>query len=113
MRSNNKSSAAPPPHADGLLVGVDIGGTKTAVVVCADLPKVLWREEFQTLPENGPTHALEQIVRLIDRGVASVGGGVRAIGVSCGGPLDRVSGVIQSPPNLPTWDNVPIKSYLE
>lgn len=113
MLSNNKAGAAPSLRADGLLVGVDIGGTKTAVVISAELPFVLWREEFQTLPENGPMHALEEIVHLIGRGLASVGGSVRAIGVSCGGPLDRTSGVIQSPPNLSSWDNVAIKAFLE
>jgi glucokinase len=35
------------------------------------------------------------------------------MGVSCGGPLDRIQGIVQSPPNLPTWDNVPIKAILE
>jgi glucokinase len=35
------------------------------------------------------------------------------LGVSCGGPLDRVQGIIQSPPNLPSWNEVPIKAILE
>jgi glucokinase len=35
------------------------------------------------------------------------------MGVSCGGPLDRIKGIIQSPPNLSTWDEVPIKAILE
>jgi glucokinase len=30
------------------------------------------------------------------------------IGISCGGPLDSVKGMIYSPPNLPGWDDVPI-----
>jgi glucokinase len=34
------------------------------------------------------------------------------IGVSCGSPLDRVAGVIQAPPNLPTWIDVPIVDAL-
>jgi glucokinase len=38
---------------------------------------------------------------------------IKRIGVSCGGPLDRIQGVIQSPPNLPTWDSVPIKATME
>ncbi len=33
--------------------------------------------------------------------------------MSCGGPLDRVSGTIQAPPNLATWIDVPIKAILE
>jgi glucokinase len=31
---------------------------------------------------------------------------LRAIGISCGGPLDSRKGIIQSPPNLPGWDDV-------
>lgn len=38
---------------------------------------------------------------------------IKALGVSCGGPLDRILGVIQSPPNLPTWVDVPIRQILE
>ena len=29
-----------------------------------------------------------------------------AIGISCGGPLDSKTGIIQSPPNLPGWDSI-------
>jgi len=35
------------------------------------------------------------------------------IGISCGGPLDPVHGIIQSPPNLPTWKDIPICRILE
>jgi glucokinase len=38
---------------------------------------------------------------------------IARLGVSCGGPLDRVKGIIQRPPNLSTWDDVPIKAILE
>ncbi len=38
---------------------------------------------------------------------------VQAIGVSCGSPLDEINGVIQSPPNLPAWIDVPITAILE
>lgn len=96
-----------------LLVGVDIGGTKTAVVLCSDPPHTIWRTEFPTRPEEGPAHALATIVRLIQRGLSETGAEPKCIGVSCGGPLDRVHGIIQRPPNLPTWDNVPVKALLE
>ena len=36
-----------------------------------------------------------------------------ALGVSCGGPLDSATGTIYAPPNLPTWDAVPLKALLE
>jgi glucokinase len=105
------------PRASGekTWIGVDIGGTKTAVVLCAQPPKILARIEFPTLPEQGPERALELIKKTIQelirdhrRGI----GKLEAIGVSCGGPLDRVAGIIQAPPNLSTWVDVPICSIL-
>ena len=97
-----------------MLVGIDIGGTKTAVVLAEDPIRILFREEFPTLPDLGPEHAIDKIQQLIESGL-SIHGRTSAfrLGVSCGGPLDRIRGVIQSPPNLPTWVDVPIKSILE
>jgi glucokinase len=40
-------------------------------------------------------------------------GSLDGIGVSCGGPLDTRAGLVQSPPNLPGWDDVPITAELE
>lgn len=36
----------------------------------------------------------------------------RAIGISCGGPLDEENGIILSPPNLPGWDEVHITQMM-
>lgn len=97
-----------------MLVGVDIGGTKTAVVLAENPMRILYREEFPTLPNLGPGHALEKIHELITAGLNRHDRpSVFRIGVSCGGPLDRVRGIIQSPPNLATWENVPVKDILE
>jgi glucokinase len=97
-----------------MLVGVDIGGTKTAVVLADNPTHILYREEFPTLPSLGPDHAIEKIQEKIDAGIrhCAQSAGFR-IGVSCGGPLDRVRGIIQSPPNLVSWANIPIKEILE
>ena len=96
--------------------GVDIGGTKTAVVLSSAPPVMLRRVVFPTEPANGPAPALKRIVStmkmaLFERGLAA--SDLQSIGVSCGSPLDPIGGIIQSPPNLPTWENVPIKSILE
>ena len=102
--------------SSGLLVGLDIGGTKTAVVLSDDPPCVLGRLAFATEPQRGPRAAWERIVASIHDTLESKGRSrneIAAIGVSCGGPLDPVRGVIQGPPNLPGWDDVPIKEWLE
>ncbi|HKR26773.1 MAG TPA: ROK family protein [Acidobacteriaceae bacterium] len=96
-----------------VLVGVDIGGTKTAVVLSKSPPEVIWRSQFPTRPDLGPDQAVEKIVGLICQGLTQTAAAPASIGVSCGSPLDRVAGVIQRPPNLDSWDNVPIKDILE
>lgn len=102
--------------SDRVWVGVDVGGSKTAVVLSNSTPIVQARREFPTLPNKGPDRALQLIKAGIRELLAEQGQNesvLHGIGVSCGGPLDRVVGVIQSPPNLPTWVDVPIKSILE
>ncbi|HZC43581.1 MAG TPA: ROK family protein, partial [Acidobacteriaceae bacterium] len=99
-----------------LWIGVDIGGTKTAVVLCSEPPAILRRVEFPTLPEHGPDHALGLIRQAIYQMIQThelCPGQIEAIGISCGGPLDRKRGLVQSPPNLPGWNNVPIVDILK
>ncbi len=105
-----------PAAGGGVWIGVDIGGTKTAVVLSSEPPKILARIEFPTLPEQGPNRALDLIKSAIKELIRRRGPEapeLAAIGISCGGPLDRIAGVIQSPPNLPTWTDVPIVSLLQ
>ncbi|MFZ0303629.1 MAG: ROK family protein [Terracidiphilus sp.] len=96
----------------GIWVGVDIGGTKTAVVISRKPPQVITRVEFPTLPGRGPKQTIDRILATIHRMLAENSGSLRGIGISCGGPLDPNAGVIQSPPNLPTWVDVPIVDIL-
>ncbi|MBZ5543744.1 MAG: ROK family protein [Acidobacteriia bacterium] len=99
-----------------ILAGIDIGGTKTAVLISAQPPEAITRVEFPTRPAKGPQHAIGLIKKSLHEMLAAQGltaASIIRLGVSCGGPLDRVKGLIQSPPNLPTWDDVPLKAILE
>jgi glucokinase len=96
-------------------IGVDIGGTKTAVVISQRPPAMLVRTEFPTLPQQGPERAIGLIKQSIHEALQSTGiekAQVGGIGVSCGGPLNQRAGVIQAPPNLATWVDVPITTIL-
>jgi len=97
-----------------LLIGIDIGGTKCAVVLGGPKPEILDRIEFPTKTEEGP----EQAIINIENAVKDIlhkpeVNGIRSIGISCGGPLDSKRGIILSPPNLPGWDNISIVSRLK
>jgi glucokinase len=96
--------------SDAVWAGVDIGGTKTAVVLSSAPPEVLCRVEFPTLPAEGPQRAIDLIVKSI-RDLRD-SRPIKGIGVSCGGPLDSTAGIIQAPPNLATWGDVPIAEIL-
>lgn len=99
-----------------ILIGVDIGGTKTAVVLATTPPAVLTRTAFATAPELGPRRAITSIIGGVRSALASQHlevANVEAIGVSCGGPLDPILGLIQGPPNLPGWTDIEISSILE
>jgi len=95
------------------LIGLDIGGTKCAVVLGAydgDALRVVSRESFRTADCRVPGDALARMAALI--GGLCPDGAPDAIGISCGGPLDSVRGLILSPPNLPGWDHVPVTQYF-
>lgn len=99
----------------GVLVGLDIGGTKCAVV-CAKKtdgkPKILGKVRFATAECGTWQKVLSRFCESTDALLAELGETADGIGISCGGPLDSRKGLILSPPNLPGWDNVPIVSFF-
>jgi glucokinase len=102
------------------LLGVDVGGTTSAVVLGQRADggdvRVLERLAFATETQRGPEPAIGAIrERVGDLGRRSRedGSPVSAVGVSCGGPLDSRRGLVLSPPNLPGWDRIPIVKILE
>lgn len=87
-------------------VGLDIGGTKCAVVSVDDngRPRLA-----QRIPTGAPAPTL---AALLDAVAALKPGPAPLFGISCGDPLDSERGVIQSPPNLPGWDDIAITHLL-
>lgn len=91
-----------------LVWGLDIGGTKSALVIGDEQGQVLqrWQVDTATYPQ------WEALLDTLIKQAEASGTKPAAIGVSCGGPLDAGKGLILSPPNLPGWDNVPITAWL-
>lgn len=105
------------------VIGIDIGGTKCAVIFgsvdCKDEKEnfeILERMHFLTNDFSGPNQIIHKMIELIHellRKNQLSNEQIAGIGISCGGPLDHVKGVIKSPPNLHGWDNVPIVKMLQ
>lgn len=82
-------------------LGIDIGGTKCAVVRGNEKGQVIEKIKFPTTDVN---ETLENIFSAAEK----IKGNSAAVGISCGGPLDSETGTILSPPNLPGWDRIEI-----
>ena len=101
------------------ILGIDIGGTKCAVVLGKDEigenveDTLIAKKKFATLVGRGWQAIVGELLDtaaqvLAENGVTDPKTQLKAIGISCGGPLDSRRGTINCPPNLPDWDNVPI-----
>lgn len=100
-------------------IGLDIGGTKCAVSLAqvddAAAVRIMDKHQFPTAGHT-PQAALETLLAETDAILNDAGlryGDIEAAGISCGGPLDSVRGVILSPPNLPGWDEIEAVSFFE
>lgn len=90
------------------LLGIDIGGTKSAVTLGTPAGVVETREQFATASKDETIGKLIELAKKLSSGRTIAG-----CGISCGGPLSSRQGLILSPPNLPGWDRVPIVARVE
>jgi glucokinase len=99
-----------------IVAGLDIGGTKCAVSIGElneeGIIDIIEKKRFSTpdTPEKAINQMTEALDQLIEEHQVST---LRAIGISCGGPLNSRQGIILSPPNLPGWEHIEIVSQLE
>jgi glucokinase len=92
-------------------ISIDIGGTQIRAgcypegsITPVRLSRIATRQPLET--------ALERMLEL----VASIwpeDGQVRSIGVAAPGPVDPYRGILRDAPNIPGWDNVPLRQILE
>lgn len=97
-------------------LGIDIGGTKCAVILGNQNGKILDKLRFDTLTARGCEAIIREICSSAHKLLAKNGltnQDIVCAGISCGGPLDSRAGIIKSPPNLPGWDNVPVCEMIK
>lgn len=102
-------------HMKKNILGIDIGGTKCAVIYGTLEKDTLQIVEKIKFPTTDVSNTLEQIykkIALIMQKHLLTPNNTSAIGISCGGPLNTKDGIIMSPPNLPGWDNIQIVKHL-
>ncbi len=95
-----------------MILGLDIGGTKSAAILGTSRGEIRMREEIPTQASRGFQPAFNDICALGHEVAAQADEAIDAVSVSIGGPLDVLRGIILSPPNLPGWDRIPLKELL-
>ncbi len=96
------------------LLGFDIGGTKCACILADYTDEkitLLKKEKCLTDFTISPEEMIDRLINIAD--VLLAGQKVDAIGISCGGPLNSKTGVIEGPPNLHGWTHVEIVKQIE
>jgi glucokinase len=98
----------------GVVVGVDIGGTKVAAGLVNNKGEILAQNRTPMLTTGAPSNGLAAVSVAI-QGLfpdASSQNQIAAIGICAPGPLDPKTGVIINPPNLPIWHNYPLAEEM-
>lgn len=97
------------------MIGVDIGGTKCAVLLAQTDATIVDRIAFATDKDKPWAQIVAQLFEVAQQLLTQYQARSQlvSIGITCGGPLNSEAGEILSPPNLPGWDDVPIVRLFE
>jgi glucokinase len=92
------------------VVGIDLGGTKTALGLIDPDDRIIARLRMPTNAKDGP----QAVVDRIATGVAKLGAGktLSAVSICSPGPVDHVTGTLIDPPNLPSLHHMPLREML-
>jgi glucokinase len=98
-----------------LFVGVDLGGTNIKVGVVDDLGRPLSHLSIRTEPHSGPEDGAQRMGQAVRDAIQQAGATaqcVARVGLGSPGTMDIPAGMLLDPPNLPTWQNFPIRDRL-
>jgi len=98
------------------IIGLDIGGTKIAIVEGTAEAQILQRTEVPTQARRPFNETFPSLAILIDQTIERAtlaGRAAAALSVSIGGPLRINEGLLIDPPHLPGWHGVHLKDSLQ
>jgi glucokinase len=101
-------------NGKGLIIGVDLGGTKVNAAAVDEDGTVLASERTKTLPEEGAEAVIARIAGLIAKITETLGrteSDIEGVCVGVPGGIDEATGVVDKAPNL-GWQNLPLARML-
>ncbi|WP_337174863.1 ROK family protein [Paludisphaera sp.] len=96
-------------------LGIDLGGTNIQSGVVDDTGRPVSSVSIATEADRGPVVGVENLARAGRMAVEASGVGwdaISAVGLGSPGTMDLSRGMLLQPPNLPGWDDLPIRDLL-
>lgn len=95
------------------ILALDLGGTQIRAALCDPAGQIYRRAARPTLAAEGPVAVIARITSAAEEVMEGVSPGqICGIGIGSPGPLDPVTGVVISAPNLPGWHDVPLRAIV-
>ena len=97
-----------------IVIGIDVGGTSIKGAFINEKGKILSRFSLSVDKKAPPKKEVGELCKIINREIEKNGykNEVKGIGMGVPGLLDFDSGVVISSPNLPTWKDFNLKSFI-
>jgi glucokinase len=96
-----------------LVLGVDIGGSKVAAGVVTGAGKIVGAGRAPMNTSGGAELGMNAVHQAIAQVYPAQYPAVAAIGIASPGPLDLHEGLVLKSPNLPCWQNFPLRAAIE
>lgn len=99
----------------GFAVGVDLGGTNLRIAAVDESGRLLEKVTTGTQVKRGRDAVIDQMVSAIHTLSAKFQPSSALLGVGIGVPgiIDKRTGMLRESPNLPGWDDYPVRDIIE
>jgi glucokinase len=96
-------------------VGVDLGGTNLRIAAVDERGKLLEKQTTGTQVSRGRDHVIgEMCDHILDLSAKFASSGtIAGIGIGVPGIIDMDTGMLRESPNLPGWDEYPVRREIE
>lgn len=98
------------------VLAVDLGGSKIVTALVYPRGEIADREYILTLADEGPRAVIERMMGSIDGLLARADlppSSLPAIALAVAGAIDSEGGIVTASPNLPGWQDVPLKEMVQ
>jgi len=98
------------------VLAIDLGGTKIIAAIISNQGRVITREYYLTLAEEGPQLVIKRTLSAIDR-LLSLGkidsSQLNSISIAAAGAINFGKGLVTLSPNLPGWYDIPLRDLIK